>query len=182
MHPAVFRSLPEVVSFPMVVSDWKKKDKLCRFWTFYDSTGFLLRGRPYWEATLIGRLQYWKSTKFGVLLNLADLALGQKLNGIIYGKTSIITQKVVNPPNFIAVKISWFTVFVFDRRRFGHTWISMPLFEPTRAYAWWAHMHRFLSICLWLDQVTRPKNHISATVQHTPLACRKYGIYQDMAD
>ncbi len=54
--------------------------------------------------------RYCKSTKFGVLFNLADLALGQKLNRIIEGKTSIITQKVVNPPNFIAVKISWFTV------------------------------------------------------------------------
>ncbi len=45
-----------------------------------------------------------KSTKFGVLLNLADLALGQKLNRTIQGKTSIITQNVVNPPNFIAAK------------------------------------------------------------------------------
>ena len=39
-------------------------------------------------------------------LNLADLALGQKLNRIIKGKTYIITQKEDNLPNFIAVKYS----------------------------------------------------------------------------
>ena len=49
---------------------------------------------------------YCKSTKFGVLLNLVFLALGQKLNRIIQGKTFIIAQKVVNPPNYIAAKYS----------------------------------------------------------------------------
>ncbi len=59
--------------------------------------------RIYMEKYIsVGR--YCKSTKFGVLLNLAFLALGQKLNRIIYEKTSIITQKVANPPNFIAAK------------------------------------------------------------------------------
>ena len=48
----------------------------------------------------------WKSTKFGTLLDLADLAWGQKLNRIIKGKSSIITQKVVNLLNFIAAKYS----------------------------------------------------------------------------
>ena len=52
----------------------------------------------------MGKLKYCKSTKFGVLLSLAFLALGQKLNRIIYEKTSIIIQKVANPPNFIAAK------------------------------------------------------------------------------
>ena len=56
---------------------------------------------------------YCKSTKFGILVNLADLALGQKLNRIVIGKTSIITQNVANPPNFIAAKYCWFTVYKF---------------------------------------------------------------------
>ncbi len=53
-----------------------------------------------------------------MLLNFADLVLEQKLIRIIQGNTSIITQKVVNLQNIIAVKISWFTVSGISRQSF----------------------------------------------------------------
>ena len=37
------------------------------------------------------------------------------------------------------------------------------VFEPTCAYARWAHMHRFLSV--WTrKKITRKKNHISISI------------------
>ncbi len=57
-----------------------------------------------WSRTGFEKTDYCKSTKFGVLFNLADFAWGLNLNRLISGKTSIIAQNMVNPPFFIAAK------------------------------------------------------------------------------